>query len=152
MMDQIVNFQIIDEYNNRVCFRVKTCTSMQRIIDTYKERQGIVKNITLTIDSSEITIFDTPQTLAISNDDIIYVRESKGNYADIKIMYNKKIGHMRAYHKTTISTLINVFIDKYDIIGCDKMKLKVGTYVCEGNETVEDLGIKTGDMLCEFDD
>lgn len=55
-----IEFKIIDDHYE-LLFRAHMHTSMKKIIDSYKERQGITQNITLIYGSYEITIFDTPR-------------------------------------------------------------------------------------------
>jgi IMP cyclohydrolase len=142
-----INFKIFDQYGEYVGFRVKTSTPMRRIIDAYKERQAISQNINLVIDSTEITIFDTPRSLAMNENDFVYAFIITKDCIDIKVMHQNKTGFMRVYHETTILTLINIFANKYDIDLFYPMILKFGTHVCKDGETMKDLGIKTGDTL-----
>uniref|UniRef100_A0A6C0C984 Rad60/SUMO-like domain-containing protein n=1 Tax=viral metagenome TaxID=1070528 RepID=A0A6C0C984_9ZZZZ len=146
-----INFVVIGQSDNRVQFRIKTCTSMRWVIDSYKDKFGLIQNVTLTIDSNEITIFDTPKTLAMDNEDVIFAFDAKRGSIDIKVKHQNKTGFMRVYPKTTISILINLFIDKYDINLCHNMRLKFGDHVCKDDETMQDLGLKTGDTLHDFD-
>lgn len=145
-MANIIEFKIVIDRQECV-FKTKTTIPMNRVINAFKERHGIRRNITLFSNLQEVTVYDTPCSLRMKDGDILFAEISDQNTIDILITYRHMNGSIRAQDHITMSSIIDKFIEKYCFEEHPSMKLHFGTYPCNNIDTVKDLGLTSGDKL-----
>jgi len=145
-MAHIIEFKIVID-RQECAFKTKTTILMNSVINAFKERHGIRRNITLFSNLQEVTVYDTPRSLRMKDGDILFAEISDQKTIDILITYRHIDGSIRAHDHITMSSIIDKFTEKYGFEGHPSMKLYFGTYSCNGIDTVKDLGLTSGDKL-----
>lgn len=147
---QTATFTVESEDGNEIQFKTRTSDTLSNTLRAYKDRQGINNPVALYYKGYELPQTVPIQHLNIVNGTVILARllnrdDIRAKAFDINLRFSDgEIAFIRVNPTTSTQDIAKICKNKFKL---DNLILSFGTYIFNGFETVDALGLAPGDYI-----